>query len=160
MLGLSRAARWVALSFVLLLPGLLMTACRQPDADGASQLTIVTASDTHKLTVEVARTEAEKARGLMFRTSLPQGTGMLFPYSQSQEITMWMKNTYISLDMVFIRQDGTIHRIARSTEPMSEDIIASRGKVTAVLEIAAGEADRLGLAPGNKVSHPALGSAR
>jgi hypothetical protein len=71
---------------------------------------------------------------------------------------MWMRNTYIPLDMVFIRADGTVHRIEPRTEPLSERIIASRGPVSAVLEIAGGAAERLGLKPGDKVRHPLFGS--
>lgn len=119
-------------------------------------LTVTTASGRHTVEVEVADTEERKQLGLMFRTSLAPGHGMLFPYGRPQEITMWMRNTYISLDMVFIRGDGTVHRIERATEPMSEEIIASRGPVTAVLELAAGEADRLGIAPGARVEHPSF----
>jgi len=104
--------------------------------------------------VEVARGTREKALGLMFRRDLPALRGMLFPYDGDQEITMWMKNTFIPLDMVFIRSDGVIHRIEAMTEPFSEKVIASGGDVSGVLEIAGGEARRLGIAPGDKVRHP------
>lgn len=114
-------------------------------------LKLVTDKGRFDLRVEVAETEAQKSHGLMFRTNLPQGTGMIFPYETPREITMWMRNTYISLDMVFIRADGVVHRIAFGTEPMSEEIVESRGKVSAVLEIAAGEAARYGLKPGDRV---------
>jgi uncharacterized protein len=90
----------------------------------------------------------------MYRTSLARNTGMLFPYPEARELSMWMKNTYIPLDMIFIRADGTIHRIEAMTEPLSERVIASRGAVTAVLEIAGGAAARLGLKAGDKVRHP------
>jgi uncharacterized membrane protein (UPF0127 family) len=89
----------------------------------------------------------------MFRTSLAEKTGMLFFYPRPQEITMWMRNTYIPLDMVFIRADGVVHRIAARTEPLSEEIIASQGAVTACLELAGGEAERLGLKAGDRVEH-------
>lgn len=117
-------------------------------------LTVKTAKADLVFKVEVAVDDADKARGLMFRRDVPAMTGMLFPYDQAEEITMWMKNTYVSLDMVFIRADGVVHRIAKRTEPFSERIVASEGKVTAVLEIAAGEADRLGIQPGDRVVHP------
>lgn len=110
--------------------------------------------------VEVARSEEEKATGLMFRTKLGDGEGMLFPYGRAMEITMWMRNTYIPLDMVFIKSDGTIHRIAVRTEPLSEDVIASQGQVSAVLEIAGGMAERHGIKPGDKVRHPIFGTAK
>lgn len=110
--------------------------------------------------IEVAETPEEKARGLMFRTSVPERTGMLFPYPQASDITMWMRNTYVSLDMVFIRSDGTIHRIEAHTEPMSEKVIAAGAPVTAVLELVAGAAARLGIKPGDKVLHPHFGTAK
>ena len=116
-------------------------------------LKLVTAHGTHVIDVEVADTPQEKAQGLMFRTHLDDNRGMLFAYDAPQEITMWMRNTYIPLDMVFIRADGTVHRIEALTEPLSEDIIASRGDVTACLELAGGAAERLGLKPGDRVEH-------
>jgi uncharacterized membrane protein (UPF0127 family) len=117
------------------------------------QLTLKTATGEHVIAIEIAETDEAKALGLMYRTTVPANTGMLFPYGRPQEVTMWMKNTYASLDMIFIRGDGTIHRIELGTEPMSERIIPSRGPVSAVLELAAGEAKRLGLKPGDKVVH-------
>lgn len=116
-------------------------------------LTLVTAAGERQIDIEVAETSEEKAKGLMFRTSLPDTQGMLFPYTPPQEITMWMKNTYIPLDMVFIRADGIVHRIEARTEPFSEKTIASNGNVAAVLELAGGAAQRLGLKPGDKVVH-------
>ena len=116
-------------------------------------LKLVTAHGTHVIDVEIADTPQEKAQGLMFRTHLDDNSGMLFAYDTPQEITMWMRNTYIPLDMVFIRADGTVHRIEARTEPLSEDIIASRGDVTACLELAGGAAERLGLKPGDRVEH-------
>ena len=116
-------------------------------------LKLLTAHGTHVIDVEIADTPQEKAQGLMFRTHLDDKSGMLFAYDTPQEITMWMRNTYIPLDMVFIRADGTVHRIEARTEPLSEDIIASRGDVTACLELAGGAAERLGLKPGDRVEH-------
>lgn len=116
-------------------------------------LELVTASATHKLLVEVARTPEQQAKGLMFRNQLADDRGMLFPHAEPREISMWMRNTYISLDMVFIKADGTVHHIAKRTEPLSEKIVSSQGNVSAVLEIAGGAADRLGLKPGDKVRH-------
>ncbi|MEZ5815796.1 MAG: DUF192 domain-containing protein [Hyphomicrobiaceae bacterium] len=116
-------------------------------------LKLITASGTHTFTVEVAETPAQKARGLMFRRSLADDAGMIFPYEPPQEATMWMRNTYISLDMVFIRKDGIVHRIEAGTEPFSEAVIASNGDVAAVLELKAGTAARIQLKPGDKVLH-------
>jgi hypothetical protein len=122
-------------------------------------LSIITQSGKLDFEIEVAETPEQKAKGLMFRRSLGERTGMLFPYGQSQEITMWMKNTYIPLDMLFIRGDGIIHRIEEMTQPFSEEVIASKGSVTAVLEIAGGGARKLGIKPGDKVLHPAFKTA-
>ncbi len=119
----------------------------------AEPLWLETASGKHKIDVEVARTGPEKSRGLMFRTSLAQGKGMLFPYEKAANHAMWMRNTYIPLDMVFIKPDGRVHRIEVKTEPFSERIISAGGLVTGVLELAGGEAERLGLKPGDLVRH-------
>lgn len=117
-------------------------------------LTLETAGGPKVIAIEIAETGEEKARGLMFRTSLPDTSGMLFPYAQPQELTMWMKNTYIPLDMVFIKSDGTVHRIEVRTEPLSERVIGSKGDVSAVLELAGGASERIGLKAGDKVVHP------
>jgi hypothetical protein len=117
-------------------------------------LTLVTSKGERIIQIEVASTTEEKSLGLMFRTSLADDAGMLFPYAPPQELTMWMRNTYIPLDMVFIRADGTVHRIEVKTEPLSERVISSKGAVTAVLELAGGAAERLGLKPGDQVRHP------
>lgn len=116
-------------------------------------LTLHTASGAHRIDIEVAETDREKQYGLMFRTTLGDSEGMLFPYGRPQEITMWMRNTYISLDMIFIRGDGIVHRVATDTEPFSERIVASQGDVTAVLEMKAGSARRLALKPGDRVEY-------
>lgn len=119
------------------------------------KLTIVPAAggQGHTFTIEIASTEAEKSLGLMYRSSLPDTAGMLFPYGPERIITMWMRNTYIPLDMIFIRADGTIARIEERTEPLSERVISSGSRVSAVLEIAGGAAERLGIKPGDKVRY-------
>jgi uncharacterized membrane protein (UPF0127 family) len=117
-------------------------------------LEIASRSGVHVFAVELAATDADRSRGLMFRKSLPAGQGMLFDFKQDQMVSMWMRNTYVSLDMIFIRADGTIARIAENTEPLSERIISSGGPVRGVLEVVAGTARRLGLAPGDRVAHP------
>jgi uncharacterized protein len=103
--------------------------------------------------VEIATSDQEKALGLMFRTKLSDAEGMLFPYGGAQNITMWMRNTYIPLDMVFIRADGVIHRIEVRAEPLSERVIAAGAPVSAVLELAGGASERLGIKPGDTVHH-------
>jgi uncharacterized membrane protein (UPF0127 family) len=107
----------------------------------------------HVFAVEVMRTPEEKAKGLMYRRELPEGRGMLFDFSPEQPVSMWMKNTYISLDMIFIGADGRIARIAENTKPESEAIIPG-GTVRGVLEVIAGTAKKYGIAPGDRVAHP------
>jgi uncharacterized protein len=123
-------------------------------------LTLKTAAAEHVIDIEIAETMEEKSLGLMFRTNIPENTGMLFPYGAPQDITMWMKNTYVSLDMVFIRADGIVHRIAARTEPLSESVISSEGDVSAVLELGAGAAERLGLKAGDLVRHKIFKTAK
>ncbi|HRD76696.1 MAG TPA: DUF192 domain-containing protein [Hyphomicrobiaceae bacterium] len=149
-----KAARCAALvALVALLASLL--AVTGVDAEMRREsLTLVTAKGERLINIEVAETSEEKSLGLMFRTSLADDAGMLFPYAPAQEIQMWMRNTYIPLDMVFIRADGVIHRIEVRTEPLSERVISSDGLVAGVLELAGGNAERLGLRPGDRVVHP------
>jgi uncharacterized membrane protein (UPF0127 family) len=127
-----------------------------PDARAASvqPLEIVTKTGVHVFSVEMATTEDEKTTGLMYRKELADGKGMLFDFSPEQEVSMWMKNTYIPLDMIFIRADGRIWRIAENTEPLSTKIIPSRGLAKGVLEVIAGTAQKYGIAPGDRVAHP------
>ena len=117
-------------------------------------LEIVTKSGVHVFSVEMATTEEEKTTGLMYRKQLADGKGMLFDFSPEQEVSMWMKNTYISLDMIFIRADGRILRIAENTEPLSTKIIPSEGLAKGVLEVIAGTAQKYGIAPGDRVANP------
>jgi len=117
-------------------------------------LEIVSQSGVHVFSVELATTDEERERGLMFRKELPDGRGMLFDFETERSVAMWMKNTLIPLDMIFIRADGRIANIAESTEPMSTRIIPSRGVVRAVLEVAGGTAKRLGIEVGDRVAHP------
>lgn len=152
MRSVDRAAR-AALFALVVFAGLLASVSEGGATMRREILTLVTAAGERQIDIEVAESSEEKARGLMFRTSLPDSQGMLFPYSPPQEITMWMKNTYIPLDMVFIRADGIVHRIEARTEPLSEKTIASNGNVSAVLELAGGAAQRLGLKPGDSVVH-------
>jgi len=117
-------------------------------------LEIATKSGVKVFSVEMATTEEEKTTGLMYRKHLPDGQGMLFDFSPAQQVSMWMKNTYISLDMIFIGPDGRVLRIAENTEPLSTRIIPSRGLAKGVLEVIAGTAKKYGIAPGDQVAHP------
>jgi uncharacterized protein len=126
-------------------------------AASVQPLEIVTKTGVHVFSVEMATTEEEKTTGLMYRKELAEGKGMLFDFTPEQEVSMWMKNTYISLDMIFIRADGRILRIAENTEPLSTKIISSRGQAKGVLEAIAGTAQKYGIAPGDRVGHPLFG---
>jgi hypothetical protein len=117
-------------------------------------LEIITKSGVQVFSVELATTEEEKTTGLMYRKELPEGKGMLFDFSPAEEVSMWMKNTYVSLDMIFIQPDGRILRIAENTEPLSTKIIPSRGLAKGVLEVVAGTAKKFGIQPGDRVAHP------
>ncbi|GGC34496.1 hypothetical protein GCM10011371_22290 [Novosphingobium marinum] len=116
-------------------------------------LTVRTAGGKlHRFDVEVARSDFEQAKGLMFRTELAPGEGMLFPYDPPEVASFWMKNTVIPLDIIFIDPKGRIINIAAQTVPYSTDSVVAEGKAGAVLELAGGRAAELGIAPGDKVS--------
>jgi uncharacterized membrane protein (UPF0127 family) len=139
----------------LTLAFLLLSAAGIASAGAAEQtLEIAGKNGVHMFAVEMAVTDEERARGLMYRKELPEGRGMLFDFQRDQEIAMWMQNTYVSLDMIFIRSDGRILRIAENTEPLSTRTIGSGGPVRAVLEVVAGTARKLGIAAGDRVAHP------
>lgn len=133
-----------------------LLAPRSAGALESEPLSLVTETGEHKFTVEIADQPDNRAKGLMFRRSLGDDAGMLFVYETPQHISMWMRNTYIPLDMVFILADGRVHRVERDTEPFSEEVIDSGEPVLAVLEVKAGTADRLKLKPGDKVLHRAF----
>jgi uncharacterized protein len=127
------------------------------DALSKGTLTLETATGPHQFNVEVASTPQERERGLMLRPSLPAESGMLFLYETPQPIAMWMKNTIIPLDMIFIDAWGKVNRIESSTEPFSLDPIPSDGDVIGILEVNAGVAEKIGLKTGDKVIYPGLG---
>jgi uncharacterized membrane protein (UPF0127 family) len=136
----------------------LAAPCAHGWAAGAGTVVLETDSGPHSYSVEIATTDGERARGLMFRRTLPEASGMLFLYDEPQRVDMWMRNTYIPLDMVFITADGRVDRIETNTEPFSTDIIMSDGEVVGVLELNAGQAVKIGLQPGDRVIHPGLGA--
>jgi len=150
--GSYRARAWLWISVVAVVVGASSGAGVQ--AASVQPLEIVTKSGVQVFSVEMATTEEEKTTGLMYRKELADGKGMLFDFEPEQEVSMWMKNTFISLDMIFIRADGRILRIAENTEPQSTKIIPSRGLAKGVLEVIAGTAKKYGIAPGDRVGHP------
>lgn len=163
-----------AVSSTVLLAGLALIACQaggdplgaRAPATGAQAiggdprnpvramvpLTIETAAGKRiKYRVEVARTDEEQMRGLMFRTALAPRTGMIFPMDPPRPAGFWMRNTLIPLDMIFIRADGTIALIAEKTVPLSLDSVESGEPVAAVFEIAGGQARAEGIAAGDRI---------
>jgi uncharacterized membrane protein (UPF0127 family) len=144
-----RALGWIG--FILF--GLFVAAGPVRPA-GHQTLEIATKTGVHVFAVEIADNDAERAKGLMYRKELPEGQGMLFDFHREQDVSFWMQNTYIPLDMIFIRGDGRILRIAENTEPLSTRLIPSGGPVRAVLEVIGGTARKLGIEPGDRVASP------
>jgi uncharacterized membrane protein (UPF0127 family) len=144
---------------VLLAAGLVAALAVPAPAQTAGQATIEIVSSTgvHAFDVKLATNDAERERGLMFVKELPEGQGMLFDFKTDQPVAFWMHNTYISLDMIFIRGDGTIAHIAENARPMSDALIPSGSPVRAVLEVIAGTAQKLGIKPGDRVSGSIFG---
>jgi len=139
--------------FVSFAAAVLLTVAAPSFAAPTETLEIASQSGVHSFAVEIADTEAAREKGLMYRKEVPEGTGMLFDFKAEQPVTFWMKNTYVSLDMIFIRADGRIASIAENTEPMSEKLVPSGAPVRGVLEVAAGTCRRLGIRPGDRVAH-------
>jgi uncharacterized protein len=153
-----RLVRVAALAAIAVVAGCALPAAQTP-ASAAAQDTIeiVTSSGVHAFSVELATTEADRARGLMYRKSLPDGHGMLFDFQTEQPVQFWMHNTYISLDMIFIQSDGRVLNIAQNATPMSDALIPSAGPVRGVLEVIAGTARKYHIVPGDRVTGAIFG---
>lgn len=124
-----------------------------------AELSIQTSTAVYDFQIELAENDTQRAYGLMFRNSLPEQNGMLFIYDQKRSINMWMKNTFIFLDIVFIDDDGKIMKIARSAQPQSLSRISSGGEAKAVLELNGGETERLGIDVGDTIIYPLFQNA-
>ena len=144
-------AACLALALLALAPASVLA--QAPAPAGLESLVIVSGDKRHAFQVEVMRTDEQRARGLMHRNYMPADRGMLFDFKAVEPVAMWMQNTYISLDMLFIRADGTIARIAERTEPLSTRTIPSGEPVLSVLEINGGVSKTLGIRPGDRVEH-------
>jgi len=120
-------------------------------AFGRAVITVEGRLACHRIEVWLALDATQRARGLMHVSEMPDDRGMLFLYPGERRVSMWMKNTLIPLDMVFIRADGTVANVAADTEPLSLESVYSRGPVGAVLELNAGVAARLGIGPGRRI---------
>lgn len=162
MAGLARAfvpARLASAVLALFLC-LALSAAAQERFD-SQPLTIVTKNGkSHAFTVELAVTPRQREQGLMNRRDMADDHGMLFAFGETRQVFMWMKNTYIPLDMLFIDKDGRIRTIRANAEPLSEAIIDSGGPIDYVLELNGGTAKRLGIRAGNRVQSALIDSLR
>ncbi len=130
----------------------------QPELPKEKLVIVTHDGKRHVFHIEVAKTPEQQTVGLMFRKAVPPDGGMLFDWGEPRESQMWMRNTLVPLDMVFINQDGTIRSIAEDTVPESLAIIDSRGPVRATLELAGGITERLDIRVGDKVLAPTFGN--
>lgn len=149
-------------SFVTLLLAAVFCAASLANARAANSenLEIAGPGGSHRFQVEVARTPKELSQGLMYRRELAATAGMLFYFGRVASVSMWMKNTYIPLDMIFIRADGTVAHIAQRAVPNSLAVIASPEPIAAVLELNGGTTSRLGIRAGDQVRHKIFGNAK
>jgi uncharacterized protein len=144
----SNFVRFLALSLTLLIA---QSALAQ---SGRNVLSIVTASGAHDFNVDVMRSQADLEKGLMFRKSIPADYGMLFDFQREQNVMMWMKNTFIPLDMLFMDKGGKVVGFIANAEPMSEKILTVGKPTDAVLELRGGTAARIDLKVGDQVRDP------
>ena len=149
----------------LLASGLLSVSAAAQDGPGAydfgpmETLVIEGTNGSNSFNVEIADTADEQARGLMYRENLPADQGMLFEFDEPKIATIWMKNTPISLDILFVRSNGKILKIEHFAKPYSLRSASSEGVVAAVVELNGGRARDLGIMPGDVVKHPFFGNA-
>ena len=143
----------IALAFLFLLAPVMAFGAQQP-------LTIRTAKGDLMFVVELADTPQSRNTGLMHRRELPANAGMLFDFAKTQPVSMWMKDTLIPLDMLFIKPDGSIANIVERTVPGALTPIDSKGPVRGVLELNGGTSARMGVSPGDKVIHPIFKAAQ
>ena len=122
------------------------------------EITVVTVRGRFQFSVEIAKTDRQRGQGLQYRTELKADAGMLFDFGRVQKVVMWMKNTFIPLDMIFISEDGRVDGVAENTTPQSLELIQSGNPVLSVLEVRAGTAARLGITKGSRILHPVFGT--
>ncbi len=149
--------RYIAAAFIAFAPlfTAVNVAAQQPRvAFTTSELSIESGGKQHQFKVEMADNDERRTIGLMYRSTMAPDAGMLFDFKRDQPVSMWMRNTLIPLDMLFISRDGRVVNIAERTVPLSEATISSNGDVRAVLEVNGGTAQRLGLKAGDHVIHP------
>jgi uncharacterized membrane protein (UPF0127 family) len=151
----------LALPFLAALPARAQPGVDRPQPRLPTEPMVIVTRDGRRLafTVEMALSPEQQTIGLMFRTEVRPDEGMLFDWGAPRESAMWMRNTLIPLDMVFIAADGRIHRIAERTTPLSLATVESRGPVRATLELAGGAAERLDIRVGDRVLQRIFGNA-
>lgn len=140
----------LGLAAALLWPALALAACAPDRVDMRG------AFGTARFAVELARTPEEQARGLMFRESMPRMAGMLFVYEAPRDVSFWMRNTLIPLDMVFLDEAGVVVRVHENAVPLDETPIRAGAPTLAVLELNGGLARKLGIRPGDELRSPAM----
>lgn len=145
------------LTFLLFLP--VFAQAQEDIRFERDTLSIDVKGTVHHFEIELAETRKQRARGLMFRRQMKADEGMLFDYRRPKPVSMWMKNTFIPLDMLFILADGRIESIRERAVPQSLANISSKGKVRAVLELNAGTVSRLSIKPGDLIQHRIFGTA-
>ena len=139
-------------SFIFLFAFVFFTAPAHAVEPPAQEVIAVTADGAkHVLHAEIADTDETRRDGLMFRTEMAEDHGMLFVFPEARPLGFWMRNTLIPLDMIFIRDDGTIHHIHQNARPQDETIVPSQGPVSRVLELNGGAAERMGLKEGDRL---------
>lgn len=157
-----RFKSFATILFLSVTAGFFLQSCQDDESSNAilngakisdDKVIIITQNGNVTFDVKMAVTNEERAKGLMFVRDMPENEGMIFEFDESREVAMWMKNTYISLDMAFIDDDGIIVNIAEHTEPLSLAQVRSNGKVKAVLEVNAGELSKRGVKAGDQIHH-------
>jgi len=161
---IARRTLFAALALAAALPALAQDLSNptQPQPKLPTEAMVVVTHDNRRLNfeVEMALTQAQQTVGLMFRKTVPEGTGMLFDWGVPRQSQMWMRNTVAPLDMLFIDQAGVIVHIAENTVPYSLAVIDSVKPVRATVEIAAGTAEKLDIRVGDKVEQRLFGTAK
>jgi len=151
----------IVFAMAAVIAGMTIVQAQTPPREGfaTDSLAIRTSKETHRFSIELARTPEQQQFGLMFRNKLAPDAGMLFVYDQAHRISMWMKNTLIPLDMIFIGVDGRVINVAERCVPLSVAPIYSADAALAVLEVNGGTAARLGIGPGDTVLYRAFGTS-
>lgn len=154
----SRMQKFIFINFITVFFILFSQISFAQEKFPTSELTVKTKETSYDFDIELALDDSHRQYGLMFRTNLPEMNGMLFIYDEKKRISMWMKNTFIPLDILFIDNDGKIMRIAKSQQPRSLSLIRSGGEAKAVLELNGGLTDKLNIEVGDEIIYPTFGN--